>query len=233
MSLNHGWLMDRLDIDPQASGVFGICYSSLTLNAATRGCGESAGGFGHSLLKLVQGGHATTFLWVRSTDAFVKSEVDESGWSFVETAWARQSHSATTYVYYIEVDWEFIEKYKRVIMRLYNKGRHVRFSHFRPNILTSHEYHTCVSASHRLMYELGLGSRLMARGFWTPKAANWVTWVASFSPRTVGAYTWKYRSFPMTNTLTGGHPRRWIRQDNIDSIFQCPTDDQPVFSIRL
>lgn len=232
MELDHHWLLEQLNIDAEAPGVFGVCYSILTASTMTHGCTTSARGFGNSLVKIVEGGHATTFLWVRSTDVFIRAAADHSGWGFSQQAWARQTPSATTYVYYIEVDQDFIERYKQVAKRLMGLTN-IRYSQFRPNVCTSNDYQNCVSTSHRLMAELGLGSQLMARGYWTPTTANWINWISTFSPRRVGDYTWKYRVFPVTNTLVGSPLHRSFSEDALDLISPESGSGRPMVAIAL
>lgn len=199
MQLSHHQLFSQLEISSQAPGVFGICYSILNWSGIAKGLSPNRNSIAHSAFKLIESGHATTFLWVKSNDGFVKSHMCLGGWAFNREAWARSTPNATTYVYYVDVDQEFIDRYVEVAKRLLNTA--VTHSLTTSNTPGQRSYENCVSASHHLMAELGLGGAFLARGIWTPSVANWMNWFSSFAPKTVTGATWKYRSFPNTNTF--------------------------------
>lgn len=221
MDMSHHELFDSLDVSDASAGVLGICYSILNWSGIAKGSGASPSALGHTLSKVMQDGHATTFLWVKATDVFIKTGIARSGWTFCEESWARITSNATTYVYYIEVDQEFIDSYMKTAKRLLR--RKVFYGVGTPNLLDGSEYQNCVSSTHQLLAELGLGSVLMTKGFWMPSIANWVHWFSTFAPRTVAGFTWKYIFFPSVNTLIPGSAHKYHSIHTIEAIcFEPP-----------
>lgn len=187
-----------------AAGIFGICYSILTWSGVGKGFSPfSLGAWKKTLGKLVEDGHATTFLIVGEN--ITLTGISEDGWefntgNFGEMDWARTTGSSTTYVYYIGVNKQFVKKYKTLAAKL--KKTKTTYDAFWPNLpLANTQYQNCVSHSHYLISELGLAHwGNTVRGWWMPSASNWVDWFKSFAPVQRDGFSWKYKKFDSINT---------------------------------
>jgi hypothetical protein len=199
-------LLDNLDVDADAAGVFGICYSVLTWKGVGKGLGWSPRSWIKTVGKMIEDGHATTFLIQRSGRGHrvTLTGISDNGWVFQEgpastVDWARDTASATTYVYYIQVDQAFIDHYEQVKNEL--QGTRTAYAVVWPNLpRTTSTYQNCVSHSHYLMYRLGLARWTSTKGWWVPSVSNWVDWFKSFVPTSHGGYRWKYKVFHNINT---------------------------------
>jgi hypothetical protein len=112
--------------------------------------------------------------------------------------WARGTPNANTYIHYISVDAKFLTNYKKVKSKL--KGTLATYAVLSPNLIAKTRYENCVSCSHYLMYQLGLGSWIGTKGWWVPSTSNWADWIKSFVPTWHNGFAWKYLSVPGVNT---------------------------------
>ncbi len=156
------------------------------------------------MYKLIENGHATTFLYKKENKELTLTGMDDDGWVFdtgklEEQDWARTTGSANTYVYYICVDSNFIELYQKVESEL--KKTKTSYTVLWPNMWGAKtQYENCVSHCHYLMWKLKLAFWTSSKGWWMPSISNWVEWFKSFVPIDHGKFKWKYKSFPATNT---------------------------------
>ncbi|MCP1488628.1 hypothetical protein J3D48_004941 [Pseudomonas fluorescens] len=188
----------------EAAGIFGICYSILTWSGVGKGFSPfSLGSWTKTLGKLAEDGHATTFLI--DGENITLTGISETGWEFstgtlASQDWARATGSATTYVYYIGVNKQFIKKYRKLQAKL--KKTKTAYDVLWPNLANATtQYQNCVSHSHYLVSELGLAHWANTiKGWWMPSASNWVDWFKSFAPTQRDGFSWKYKKFDSTNT---------------------------------
>lgn len=206
MPLNGTHLVRNLDMPAGADGVFGICYSVLTWSGVAKGFSVfSPWSWVRSVGKLFEDGHATTFLIDNTRNRITLTGISDDGWEFEEGTlrridWARTTGNATTYVYYIGVDREFLGRYQRLRTRL--ERTRTAYAALWPNLWGANTtYQNCVSHSHYLMSELGLAFfNGQVSGWWVPSGSNWLEWFKSFVPTYHGDYWWKYKRFQSTNT---------------------------------
>ncbi|MDU9394021.1 hypothetical protein ACIP1T_21315 [Pseudomonas japonica] len=197
-------LKSSLESISGAKGVFGVCYSILTWSGVGKGFGLfSPSTWGKTLGKLAEDGHATTFLIHKNQ--ITLTGISDDGWVFdsgslASKSWARTTGSATTYVYYIGVNGDFIKKYEKLQKKLAKTK--TAYAALWPNMVgSSTQYQNCVSHSHYLMSELGLAHWAHStKGWWVPSASNWVEWFKSFAPVQRDGFAWKYKKFDSTNT---------------------------------
>lgn len=165
-------LVAGLEAITGAAGIFGICYSILTWSGVGKGFSPfSFGSWKKTLGKLVEDGHATTFLIDGRN--ITMTGISDDGWVFNtgalgSTDWARATGSATTYVYYIGVNKAFVKKYRKLEAKL--KKTKTSYDAFWPNLPTAKtQYQNCVSHSHYLISELGLAHwGNTVKGWWMP-----------------------------------------------------------------
>jgi hypothetical protein len=172
-----------------------------------KGLSWRPGSWVKSFGKLVENGHATTFLIDRRTRKNIRitmTGMGDDGWIFDEGGldeidWARTTANADTFVYYIGGDREFLKKYAAVQKKL-EKTR-ASYAVLWPNLIFAKtQYDNCVSHSHYLMSQLGIAYWTNRKGWWVPSISNWVDWFKSFVPVRAGAFWWKYKVFRGVNT---------------------------------
>ncbi|MCP4112044.1 MAG: hypothetical protein GY749_42045 [Desulfobacteraceae bacterium] len=201
---NH--LVNSLNMPDGAAGVFGICYSVLTWSGVGKGFSLfSPRSWVKSAGKMFDDGHSTTFLIDLGRNTLTLTGISANGWDFREddleyVEWARASHSATTYVYYVGVDNEFLARYRQLRQTLENT--HTVYAVLWPNMWGAKtNYQNCVSQSHYLMSKLNLAHfNPQVYGWWMPSLGNELEWLRSFVPTYHGNYWWRYKRFPATNT---------------------------------
>ena len=191
-------LFNNIDKSPGKSGIFGIAYSILTWGGVAKGAGASFSAIKKVGGKLIEDGHATTFMIDRSNDLFVMSGISDDGWEFYggdlqSQDWARSSNNANTDVYYVELDKTQVAKYWQIKDEL-QKLDNVTYSEVWPNIPGRTRYENCISSSHYLSYRMGFGRWAATKGVWIPSMSNWMTWAATFGS------AWKYKRFNNCNT---------------------------------
>jgi hypothetical protein len=249
-------LIENLEIDAGAAGVFGICYSILTWSGVGKGLGFSPGSWLKTLGKLVEDGHAITFLYVKNVEVVKKIKrggkereevvledqltttgISDDGWVFDtgpvdKVDWARPTGSATTYVYYIGVNEAFIDKYRQLEAEL--KGTKTTYDAFWPNLpFVKTHYQNCVSHSHYLVSRLGLASwPNTVKGWWMPSASNWVDWFKSFAPTGRAGFGWKYRKFESTNTHIPDSPPETVPPPKPDSLVEPNLPVEPALPVN-
>lgn len=193
---------DRADLytalnEPTDRMFFGVCYSILTWSGVGKGFSFMSPGSGLKMAgKLIEDGHAMTFLL--TPNVMITTGIGDNQWVFdVEGYWGRATGSSNTYVYYLEVDGTFADRYMVLATEL-RYTTPTQYAVVTPNVYGSKtSYQNCVSSSHYLMYRLGLGSWVSSKGWWMPSASNWSSWFSSFASSHSG---WKYKSLPNTNT---------------------------------
>lgn len=217
--LKGSYLYDHLDDVDSAWGVFGICYSVLTWEGVAKGFSPMAAGtWLKTVGKLVEDGHATTFLFendlFNGDPTIVTTGISDEGWEFeegdaVNINWARRSSSATTYVYYICVTAATGNRYRQLMTEL--QGTATCYAAIIPNHpLVETHYQNCVSHSQYLMAKLGLASWAnQSNGWWVPSISNWMDWFKSFIPVSRHGYKWQYTKFQGVNTHI---PEKYLSQ---------------------
>lgn len=176
--------------------VFGIAYSIITWGGVAKGASISTSGVTKTLGKLVEDGHATTFM--SDTENITMSGIGNDGWVFYggklsEAIWARTTDNATTDVYYTTISADEVKKYHTIIAKL-ETGPQPVYSETWPNLPCSKRYENCISSSHMIVHLMGYSSVASTKGIWIPSAANWATWAATCLS------SWKHMRFPTTNT---------------------------------
>lgn len=191
-------LFNNIHKSPGKKGIFGIAYSILTWGGVAKGVGASFSGIKKVAGKLIEDGHATTFMIDRSTDLFVMTGISDDGWEFYggdlySQDWARTTSNANTDVYYVELTQEQVDKYWRLKDEL-QQQENTTYSELWPNIPGRTRYENCISSSHYISYRMGFGRWASAKGSWIPSVSNWMTWAAT------SRSTWKHKRFTNCNT---------------------------------
>lgn len=175
--------------------VFGVAYSIINTSGLLKGVSLSPAGITKLAGKLLEDGHATTFMIEGGNITMTGMGYD--GWVFfggklAETDFARSTPNANTYVYYTDCTKEDVEKYKKIRKDL--KGVKDTYHELWPNLLGKTRYENCISSSHVIVHKMGFGSAVATKGVWIPSISNWATWTATkFS-------AWKYKALPNMNT---------------------------------
>ena len=195
-NLKGSSLLAGLDTAGDDAGVFGIAYSILTLGGALKGAGFSFSALKKVAGKLVEDGHATTFMIDKTNRMFSMTGFGDDGWVFYggkldDHDWARTTQSANTDAYYTPIDSSQISKYWGLKDELLTKN--VEYSEWRPN-LGAQRFENCISSSHYVAYRMGLGSQAASMGAWIPSVSNWMTWAATATS------AWKHKRFSACNT---------------------------------
>ena len=212
MPFNDRNILQSLDLtragiqDAGAAGVFGLCCSILTWSGVGKNVSPLRPETWSKLAgKLLEDGHETTFLYQCVNNKLTMTGIADRSWVFDsgtlgDYQWARNTTSSTTFVYYIFVDNEFIDRYKTLKRTL--KRTDTAYAVVWPNLWTAKTtYHNCVSHGHYLISQLGLNFfNEQVAGWWMPSVGNWVEWLKSFVPTYKGDYRWRYRRLENTNT---------------------------------
>ena len=189
-------LLNNLETNGADKGVFGIAYSILTWGGVGKGAGCSFSAVKKTAGKLIEDGHATTFMIDKNNELFVMTGIGDSwvfyGGDLASQDWARQTTSANTDVYYTGLDATQVEKYWNVKEEL--QASDVNYSELWPNVPGFSRYENCISSSHYVVYKMGLGKWASTKGSWVPSMSNWMTWAAT------KASSWKHRRFDNCNT---------------------------------
>lgn len=187
-------LLDSLDVG-DAKGVFGIAYSILTWSGTFKGLGISPSSWAKVIGKGFEDGHATAFMIDVEAGEFTMTGMGDE-WVFYggdldAEDWARSTPNAATDVYYTTGD-NLVEKFKEVRAKL--EGQKAAYAVLVPNTPFTTRHENCVSSTHYVVYEMGLGYWAATKGAWVPSFSNYMTWAASKWA------SWKYHRFAGCNT---------------------------------
>jgi len=186
-------LLNQLD---EKSPVFGVAYSIINWSGLAKGISISPSGITKLMGKLVEDGHATTFMI--ENGYITLTGMSDDGWVFERgplnsTQWARNTQNANTDVYYTKCTTDDVSKYKKIKKELEN-AQNTKYHEVWPNISGQTRYENCISSSHMIVHKMGFGSALSTKGVWIPSVSNWATWTATkFS-------AWKHKRFTHVNT---------------------------------
>ena len=186
-------LLDQLDAK---APVFGVAYSIINTSGLLKGVSLSPAGLTKLAGKLVEDGHATTFMIEGGN--ITMTGMGDDGWVFeggklANADFARSTPNANTYVYYIECTKEDVKKYKSIRTEL-EGVKDTKYHEVWPNLFGKTRYENCISSSHMIVHKMGFGSAVATKGVWIPSISNWATWTATkFS-------AWKYKVLPNMNT---------------------------------
>lgn len=187
-------LLDNLDVG-DAKGVFGIAYSILTWSGTFKGLGISPSSWAKVISKGFEDGHATAFMIDIDTQQFTMTGMGDE-WVFYgggldDEDWARPTTHATTDVYYT-VGNDLVQKFKGVQDKL--ESQEVSYAVLAPNTPFTTRHENCVSSTHYVVYEMGLGYWAATKGAWVPSFSNYMTWAANKWA------SWKHHRFLDCNT---------------------------------
>lgn len=187
-------LLAALDVGSH-SGVFGIAYSIITLGGTFKGVGIDPRTWGQLIGKGLEDGHATAFMIDVTGKTFTMTGMGDAwvfyGGALDKDSWARVTDHATTYVYYTTGD-DLVAKFNTVRAKL--EKEETSYSVWKPNTPLTSRYENCISSTHYVVYEMGLGYWLATKGLWVPSFSNYLTWMATLTS------SWKYRKFIARNT---------------------------------
>ncbi|MDP5211083.1 hypothetical protein [Microbulbifer sp. 2205BS26-8] len=186
-------LLNQLEVD---APVFGVAYSIINWSGLAKGVSISPSGITKLLGKLVEDGHATTFM-IENGNITMTGMSDE-GWVFYggplgRTNWARNTLNANTDVYYTKCTAEDVIKYKQIQDELENADN-TQYHEVWPNIPGRTRYENCISSSHMIVHKMSFGTALATKGVWIPSISNWATWTATKMS------AWKHKRFTHVNT---------------------------------